>query len=107
MQPPGSAIPTPSIPQKLIACVSANVASLMVPNIMKELMNAAFHPSAKSDNPNHDAFFDAVSTVLSLAFMTWLSNQMVIGLVGSGAVASPVGGPVAGMTLPTAGHLAT
>jgi len=107
MQPPGSAIPTPNIPQKLIACVSANVVSLMVPTVMKELMKAAFDPTAKSDNPNYDAFFDAISTVLSLAFITWLSNQMVIGLVGSGAVASPVGGPVAGMTLPTAGHLAT
>jgi hypothetical protein len=107
MQPPGSAIPTPNIPQKLIACISANVASIMVPTVMKELMIAAFNPTAKSDNPNYDAFFDAISTVLALAFINWLSNQMVIGLVGSGAVASPVGGPVAGVTLPTAGHLAT
>ncbi|MEO6953165.1 MAG: hypothetical protein ABI321_15295 [Polyangia bacterium] len=107
MQPPGPAIPTPAIPQKLIAFVSTNVASLMVPTIMKELMIGFFDPTAKSDNPNYEAFFDAISTVLALAFINWLSNQMVIGLVGSGAVGSPLGGPVAGVTLPTAGHLAT
>jgi hypothetical protein len=38
--------------------------------------------------------------------MTWLSSQMVLNVMGSGAVASPVGGPVAGITLPTPGHLA-
>ncbi len=107
MQPPGPAIPTPAIPQKLLAFVSANVASLMVPTIMKELMMGCFDPTAKHDNPNYEAFFDAVSTVLALAFIAWLSNQMVIGLVGSGAVGSPLGGPVAGVTMPTAGHLAT
>ena len=51
-----------------------------------------FSPSSKVDNPNYEAFFDAISTVLALSFITWLSTQMVIGLVGSGAVASPLGG---------------
>lgn len=107
MGPPGPAIPMPSIPQKLIACVSANVGSLMVPTIMKELMCAALVPEMKHGNQSYDPLFEALATVCSLGFVEWLSSQMVLGLIGSGAVASPLGGPIAGVTLPTPGHLAT
>ncbi len=103
MQPPGPAIPTPNVPQKLIACVSPNIASLLVPNVMKELMCVAFDPTMKIVDAD-DAFFESISTVFSLGFLQWMSNQMVLGVVGSGAVASPVGGPVAGVTMPTPGH---
>jgi hypothetical protein len=107
MQPPGSAIPSPNVPQKLIACVSANLTALVAPDTMKSFMCAALDPDTKKDNTKYEPFFDAIATVLSLAFVSWLSNQMVLGIIGSGAVASPVGGPVAGVTLPTAGHLAS
>ena len=106
MQPPGPAIPTPNVPQKLIACVSAGMASIVVPNVMKELMSASFKEHGLQSDESTDTLFDAISTVLSLGFIDWLSNQMVMNIVGSGAVASIVGGPVAGVTLPTPGHLA-
>jgi hypothetical protein len=107
VQPPGPAIPTPNVPQKLIACVSANIGAILIPDGMKELMVAAFRKHGLRDDPSTDALFEAIATVLSLGFANWLTNQMVVGIVGSGAVASVVGGPVAGVTLPTPGHLAT
>jgi hypothetical protein len=107
MQPPGPAVPTPCVPQKLIACVSANMSTLCTPTMLKQAMVARFPPNAKIDNPSYDAFFEALATVVALGFLMWLSNQSVMGLTGSGAVASPLGGPVAGITLPTPGHLAT
>jgi hypothetical protein len=107
MQPPGSAIPMPNIPQTLIACVSVNTVLLVVPASLKELMLAVFKLGGRTPNDVDHAIFEAISTVLGLAFITWMSNQMVLNVVGSGAVASPMGGPVAGVTLPTPGHLAT
>lgn len=106
MQPPGSAIPAPNVPQKLIACVAPGMSAILVPDIMKGLMRVEFQKTGVAADEATDAFFDALATVLSLGFANWLANQMVIGLTGSGAVASPVGGPVAGVTLPTPGHLA-
>jgi hypothetical protein len=105
MQPPGSAIPMPNVPQTLIACVSTNLVFLAVPASMKELMLTIFKTGGRHPNDVDDAIFEAISVVLSLAFVTWMSNQMVLNVVGSGAVASPLGGPVAGVTLPTPGHL--
>lgn len=106
IMPPGPAIPTPNVPQTLMACVSSNMAAIIVPDVMKELMSAAFKQQGLQGDESTDALFEAIATVLSLGFVTWLSNQMVVGVVGSGAVASLVGGPVAGVTLPTPGHLA-
>ena len=106
MQPPGSAIPMPNVPQTLVACVSASMPILVAPPSLKELMLAELKATGRAPSEVDHAIFEAVSVVLGLAFMMWLSNQMVLNVMGSGAVASPVGGPVAGITLPTPGHLA-
>jgi hypothetical protein len=106
VMPPGPAVPQPNIPQKLIACVSPNLAAIAAPTIMQQLMHKNFRAHGLECDEALDALFESISTVISLGFLAWLSGQMVVGVVGSGAVASLVGGPVAGVTMPTPGHLA-
>ncbi len=106
MAPPGPAVPMPNVPFPLMACVSANVSDIMSPPILSGYMMQAMRPDLQR-GMFPQAIFDAIATTVCLAFTTWLSSQMVLNVLGAGAVASPTGGPVAGMTLPTPGHLAT
>ncbi len=104
-QPQGPVVPATSVPQKLVACVSAQADAIAGPSTMKRLMLTACAPGLRKDNPNLDPILDAVSTVISLGFVQWLANQLVIGLMGTGAVATAGGGPVVGMTRATSGNL--
>ena len=47
-----------------------------------------------------EALAHAIGTAVSTAFESWLSNQMVLGVIGAGTAAM-MPGPVLGMTLPT------
>ena len=106
MMPPGPAVPMPNVPFPLMACVSANVSNVLAPDIMSALMMQNL-PHRLVGTQWAQPIFDAISTTVSIAMASWLSSQMVLNILGTGAVASPTGGPVAGMTMPTAGHLAT
>ncbi len=106
MQPPGAAVPAPCVPQKLIACISPGMMPLITPPLLKEQMTLPWKRIKKVSklSDSDDAYFEAMSTVCSIGFIDWLAKQPVNSIVGTGAVASPTGGPVAGMTLPTPGH---
>jgi hypothetical protein len=104
--------PTPNmVPMPLIAFVSGMIAQIAMPDQMKQEMINAFDGDLKQKDKgkHHEALFDAIATVLSLAFLMWMPQQMVQNLMATGPVPSwtpfsPVGPVVGGMSIPGPGH---
>lgn len=106
--------PTPNVPTPLAACVSAMMTSMIAPMGMRDAMVEALDDELKSKDPDkqHKALFDAIATVVSVAFASWLPQQMVIGVLGKGSIPTfappyvPVGPVVGGDNIAVPGHLA-
>jgi hypothetical protein len=111
--PGPQAPPMPNIPTPLIACPSAMMARITVPDEMKnEMVNALDGGVKDKDKDKHyEALFDAIATVLSLAFLTWLPAQQVMLVLGKGPIPTfappfvPVGPVVMGDNIAAPGHL--
>lgn len=107
--------PMPNVPTPLIACPSAMMTRIVVPDQLKQEMVNALDGGVKQDDKDkqYEALFDAIGTVLALAFMMWLPQQQVSLVMGKGQVPTfappfvPVGPVVAGDNLPVPGHLMT
>ena len=105
--------PMPNVPTPLIACPSAMMTRIVVPDELKQEMVSALDGGIKRDDKDkhHEALFDAIATVLALAFMTWLPQQQVMLVMGKGQIPTfappfvPVGPVVAGDNLAVPGHL--
>ena len=105
--------PMPNVPVPLIACPSAMMSSLLMPDTMKSEMINAFDGGLKEKDKDkqHEAVFDGIATVLSLAFLIWMASQQVMLVMGKGSIPTfappyvPVGPVVGGDNLPIPGHL--
>src|SRR5262249_4183149 len=105
--------PMPNVSMPLITCVSAKMTDITVPGTMKQEMISAFDGDLKQKDKDkqHEAVFDAIDTVLCLAFLMWLPQQMVSLVMGKGQIPTfappfvPVGPVVMGDNLPIPGHL--
>jgi hypothetical protein len=105
--------PMPNIPTPLIACPSAMMAKIVAPMDMKKAMIDALDGGVKDKDKDkhHEALFDAIATVLSLAFMMWLPMQQVMLVLGKGPIPSfappfvPVGPVIGGDNIAVPGHL--
>lgn len=104
--------PMPNVPIPLVACISAKLVEIFNPISMKNEMVSALSGSLKQKDPDkqHEALFDAIATVLSLSYLTWLPTQTVMVVMGKGPIPTfappyvPVGPVVGGDNLPTPGH---
>jgi hypothetical protein len=107
--------PMPNIPTPLIACPSAMMSKIVAPMDMKQAMIDALDGGVKNDDKDkhYEALFDAIATVLSLAFLMWLPAQQVMLVLGKGPIPTfappfvPVGPVLMGDNLPIPGHLMT
>ena len=105
--------PMPNIPTPLIACPSAMMSKIVAPMDMKQAMIDALDGGIKDkDKDKHyEALFDAIATVLSLAFLMWLPMQQVMLVLGKGPIPTfappfvPVGPVVGGDNIAVPGHL--
>ena len=113
--PAPEAPPMPNIPMPLITCVSPMMPEIVVPMKLKDAMVDALDQGIKDDDPDkqHEALFDAIGTVLALAFIIWLASQQVMLVLGKGPIPLfkppyiPVGPVIAGDNISTPGHLMT
>jgi hypothetical protein len=102
--------PTPNVPTPLLALVSAKVSMIMVPGNLKSAMYEALPDSLQE--PRVEQVMEGLSTVLAMAFTTWLPSAQVMLVMGKGPVPSfappyvPVGPVVAGDNIAAPGHLA-
>jgi hypothetical protein len=66
--------PMPNVPMPLIACVSAKMTDIIMPDTMKSEMDSALDGGLKDKDKTKqfEALHDAIATVLSLAFTMWL-----------------------------------
>jgi hypothetical protein len=111
--PSAMAPPMPNVPVPLIACPSAMMSKIAAPNDMKSEMINALDSGLKDKDKDkqHEALFEAIATVLSLAFVTWLPAQQVMLVMGKGPIPSfappfvPVGPVVGGDNISSPGHL--
>jgi hypothetical protein len=100
--------PMPNVPVPLITCASAQVSQITVSESIKGMILANFDPglAQKDSSMLHLALFDAIATVLSVAFLQWLAMQQVNLVMGMGPIPTfappfvPVGPVVGGSTLP-------
>jgi hypothetical protein len=107
--------PMPNIPTPLIACPSAMMTRIVMPDGIKQEMISALDGGLKNDDKDkqHEALFDAIATVLSLAFLMWLPSQQVMLVLGKGPIPTfsppfvPVGPVLAGDNIAAPGHLMT
>ncbi len=105
--------PMPSIPVPLIACPSAMMSSILAPSTMKQNMIDALDGGLKDKDKDkhHEGLFEAIATVLSLAFVIWLASQQVMLVMGKGPIPSfappyvPVGPVVGGDNIAAPGHV--
>ncbi len=105
--------PMPNIPTPLIACPSAMMTQIVMPDSMKSEMINAFDGGLKQKDKKkqHEALFDAIATVLALAFMMWLPAQQVMLVLGKGPIPTfappfvPVGPVMGGDNIAAPGHL--
>ena len=111
--PSAMAPPMPNIPTPLIACPSAMMTQIVMPDSMKSEMVNAFDGGLKQKDKKkqHEALFDAIATVLALAFMMWLPSQQVMLVLGKGPIPTfappfvPVGPVMGGDNVAAPGHL--
>jgi hypothetical protein len=112
MFPGPMAPPMPNIPVPLISCPSGMITRMADPTQMAtEMKNAHDGGLQQKDKDKHfEALFDAIATVVSLAFMIWLPSQQMMTVMGKGQVPTfappfvPAGPVVAGDNLPIPGH---
>jgi hypothetical protein len=105
--------PMPNIPTPLIACPSGMMAEIVAPNQMKQYMIDALDGDLKQKDKDkhHEGLFEAIATVLALAFMIWLPSQQVMLVLGKGPIPTfappfvPVGPVVGGDNISAPGHL--
>src|SRR5258706_428603 len=105
--------PMPNIPVPLIACISGKMTDIVTPDTMKSEMISALDGGLKDKDKDkqHEALFEAIATVLSLAFLMWLPQQMVMLVLGKGPIPTfappfvPVGPVVGGDNIAVPGHL--
>ena len=105
--------PMPNIPTPLIACPSAMMSMIVAPTQMKQEMINALDGGIKKDDKDkhHEAMFEAIATVLALAFLMWLPQQQVMLVLGKGQIPTfappfvPVGPVVGGDNISVPGHL--
>jgi hypothetical protein len=105
--------PMPNIPVPLIACVSGAMNAIVTPDEMTSGMDDALDQSLKDLDPekHFHAMHQAIATVLSMAFLTWLPSQLVSLVLGKGPIPTfappfvPVGPVVMGDNIPVPGHL--
>ena len=84
-----------------------------MPDGMKQEMIDALDGGVKNKDKDkqHEALFDAIATVLALAFMMWLPQQQVMLVMGKGQIPTfappfvPVGPVMAGDNIAAPGHL--
>jgi hypothetical protein len=87
--------------------------SIVMPDSMKRKMVNALDGGVKDkDKDKHyEALFDAIATVLALAFMMWLPQQQVMLVLGKGPIPTfappfvPVGPVMGGDNIAVPGHL--
>jgi hypothetical protein len=97
----------------LIACPSAMMTKITVPSELKSAMVDALDSSMKDEDPDkqHEVLFEAIGTVLALAFLIWMASQQAMLVLGKGPVPSfappyvPVGPVVGGDNIAVPGHL--
>ncbi|MCA9566162.1 MAG: hypothetical protein KC561_21850, partial [Myxococcales bacterium] len=82
--PGPQAPPMPNVPVPLIACPSANIAKITVPDELKNAMIDAHDSELKKDDPHkfHETLYQAIGTVLSIAFLIWLASQQCMLVMG-------------------------
>ena len=105
--------PMPNVPTPMIACVSAKITSITLPNDMKSAMDDALDGGLKDKDPEkqYEALHDAIATVCAAGFAIWVAAQTQI-VMGKGPIPTfappyvPVGPVVAGDVLSIPGHLA-
>jgi hypothetical protein len=105
--------PMPNVPTPMIACVSAKITSIMLPNDMKSAMDDALDSGLKDKDPTKqfEALHDAIATVCAAGFAIWVAAQTQL-VMGKGPIPTfappyvPVGPVVAGDVLSIPGHLA-
>src|SRR5262249_40627060 len=96
--------PMPNAPVPLLACPSAMMTQIVMPDSMKSEMDNAFDSELKKQDKTkqYEALHDAIATVLALAFLMWLPQQQVMLVLGKGPIPTfappyvPVGPVVAG-----------
>jgi hypothetical protein len=111
--PLAMAPPMPNIPMPLITCISAKMTDIIMPSTMKSEMIDALDGGVKDKDKDkcHESVFEAIATVLALAFLMWLPAQQVMLVMGKGPVPSyappfvPVGPVVGGDNIGAPGHL--
>ena len=105
--------PMPNVPMPLITCVSSKMTSIIMPNDMKAAMIDALPQSMKKEDKDkqHEALFESIATVASLAFTIWLAAQQVMLVMGKGPIPTfappyvPVGPVLGGGNIAAPGHL--
>ncbi|MGE0400071.1 MAG: hypothetical protein AB7T06_25365 [Kofleriaceae bacterium] len=105
--------PMPNVPTPLMACPSLMSTKILGPNDMKSEMINALDGGLKDKDPDkhHEGLFEAIATVLSIAFLAWLPAQQVMLVMGKGPIPTfappyvPVGPVVMGDIISTPGHL--
>lgn len=111
--PMPTAPPTPNVPMPLIACVSPMMTKIVAHMDMEQAMIDELPSSLKDKDSDkqHEALFESIATILSLAFLIWLTSQLVNLVMGKGPIptfAPPYvpGGPVLmGDNIGAPGHL--
>jgi hypothetical protein len=111
--PGPQAPPMPNIPMPLIACISAKMTSILMPDDMAKAMDDALDGGLKDKDKDKQfqALHKALATVFALGFMIWLPTQMVMLVMGKGPIPTfappyvPVGPVVMGDNLAVPGHL--
>ena len=91
------------------------MAKIVAPMDMKSAMIDALDGGLKKDDKDkhHEALFDAIATVLALAFTTWLPMQQIMLVLGKGPIPTfappfvPVGPVIGGDNISAPGHLMT
>jgi hypothetical protein len=105
--------PMPNVPMPLIACPSAMLTQITMPDTLAQEMTSALDGDLKSKDKakQHEALHDGIATVLALAFLMWLPQQQVMLVMGKGPIPTfappfvPVGPVMAGDNLAIPGHL--
>ena len=102
--------PMPNVPMPLIAMPSAKMSMIVVPGNLKSAMYEALPDALQV--PDVEKILDGLSTVLAVAFNTWLPSAQVMLVMGRGPVPTfappyvPVGPVVNGDIISAPGHLA-
>ncbi len=110
--PSPMAPPTPNVPVPLIMCVSPMVVQLLVPGIMRKMMEQSLSQDVrdKDDDKKYKSLFKCIEATLIVAFAIWLVSQQVTNVMGTGPIPTfappfvPVGPVVGGTNLPGPGQ---